>query len=220
MGNQKLPMPLMQPTAAIRRHMIDKKWIIVGGVLIAIIVVVVLGRFLSAGELTIDSNPSGAQVTINQKKVTTPANVKLATGVYTVAISKKGYIDDSQKITIKSHQKTAITFNLVANDQIEPSKAQTLEALTQLPFENDHFRILWHDNNNTIEIVPKIPFASTEPPESYFQNYWDQYEQFGKEGIQWLEKNQLGNDILNRYQITIVWWGKEWWPEGKTAPSL
>ncbi|MEI6039930.1 MAG: hypothetical protein WCP93_01105 [Candidatus Berkelbacteria bacterium] len=118
----------------------------------------------------------------------------------------------------------SIVFIVVKNNikqaQNSPSKPVTLTQLDQFPVENDNFRITYNNQNNTLTIVPKIPFDTTDSPEYFLSTYWKDYTNHGKEALSWLNTHNVNQQFRTNYGIEINWWAQEWWPNGVTAPTL
>ena len=199
----------------------SKRFIIVIGIVTLIVLTVLLGRYLSAGKLIVNTTPSGATIEINKNKYTSPATIKLIKGTYNILVSKDGYINETRKVSIKSKKTIILDINLVDLKNTETINPHVLEAiLKSLPFENDNVRIIWNNSKAAVEIIPKIPWGNDFPPETYFQNNWEDYNNFGKEGLQLLEDKELGKQYRDENNIGVLWWGQEWWPENVNTPSL
>jgi len=97
--------------------------------------------------------------------------------------------------------------------QVIPNPVQ-LSQLNQLPVETEEFRITYNLDQNTLTIVPKIPFDSSQAPQLFFKKYWSQYQTYGQNALKWLNEHQMDKIFRETYGVKLIWWGEEWWPEG------
>ena len=97
-----------------------------------------------AGQLSIDSNPHGAQVTIDGKNTAvTPFNVStLLPGHHTITISKAGYASETRTIDVTSGSKSVISVQLAATT--------ATVAITSDPAGAQ----VWMDGQDTGKITP------------------------------------------------------------------
>jgi flagellar basal body-associated protein FliL len=94
-----------------------------------------------------------------------------------------------------------------------------LAQFNQFPVKNNDYRITYDSGANTLTIVPNIPFDVTQAPQYFLQTYWNQYQNYGKEALIWLDTHQMDQSFRTNYGVQIIWWGQEWWPAGQTAPK-
>lgn len=92
-------------------------------------------------------------------------------------------------------------------------------AVGKLPVDTAHFRIDIIFDAAEMTIVPNIPFTAQNAPQYFFKTYWQDYERYGHEALSWLENNNLGKKVRQKYHIKIQWWGQEWWPKGAKSPE-
>ena len=95
-----------------------------------------------------------------------------------------------------------------------PTSPSELAQFKQLPTENDHFKITYDASQNSLTIVPKIPFDSSEAPATFFQQYWTGYQNYAYEALDWLSAHQMDQTFRTNFGVKIIWWGQEWWPAG------
>ncbi|HEY1074676.1 MAG TPA: hypothetical protein VGE59_03190 [Patescibacteria group bacterium] len=81
--------------------------------------------------------------------------------------------------------------------------------------EQDHFRIMYDYENESYQIVPYINFGPDLSPREQLKTQWTTYEVYAKEAIAYLKAQ--GADTK---KLPVMWWAKEWWPEGKALDSL
>jgi hypothetical protein len=166
--------------------------------------------------LKITSEPSRIEIYIGNKreKYQTPVTIPMAPGKYTIWGAKTGYETAQQQVAVKRGQTNNLHIQL--KKAIEPPEGAPLNPPTQpkiknLPFETDHFRVDWDENNQKYLLVPNIPFTAFEAPQVQIKNNWNLYEKYAKEALEWLKKQGVTPTKNN-----IEWWAEEWWPEGKT----
>lgn len=89
---------------------------------------------------------------------------------------------------------------------------EVTDLIRQLPQETDHYTVSYQSSNNSLLIVPKIPFSSAEGPRIQVERNWNLYVQYAKEATDWLKSQQVTpNDF------PIEWWLQDWWPAGKSV---
>jgi len=192
-------------------HKTKKIFLIVAGTLALLILVAAL--FGSSGTLSATSTPTPIKVKINNTEYQTPFTTRLRTGEYKVEATKENYMPIETTIIIRPFSKTEINFPMVSTDN-EDIEYADIEALAKLPYDEEHFGLDYIPDVRVLEVIPRIPFDSSAPPEWFFNEYWSDYENYGKEALQWLEQNGLGQKVREENQITIKWWGQDLWPAG------
>lgn len=199
-----------------------KQFLAIFGTLALILVVYLLTRYFVKGELVVNTEPSGATITIDdEKNYSSPLVIKLPQGKHTISAYKDGYVESLEIINIKGKDKVTINFKLIDEKFVEGTAAERLAAIyTKLPVTTDHFEITWNDPTLKISIQPVLPTSSSLSDEEAVKQYWNEYTTYGKEALQWLEENSLDQNVRNENGIEIEWWGKDYWPENATEPSL
>jgi hypothetical protein len=146
-----------------------------------------------------------------------PKKLSLEPGFYTIYLYKEKFepVQKSFEVIKNKNVELKLTLKPVEEERTEAETQMGSPIAKKLPHETEHFRIEYHSEDNSYFIVPKIPFTSSEAPQTEFEKNWNNYLAWGKEALQWLKEQNLNPDY-----ISIIWWGEDWWPEGAKAPSL
>ena len=170
----------------------------------------------------ISSKPDHIEVYIKNKEYRTPCQIRLKPGKYDIFGCQIKY-DTYRRTHQLKKGKNKIQINLVLSTEIEPPEGappgKLLEWQTfNLPFENNHFYINLNGDKYGkygLIIIPNFDFKMGDNPNEVFAKGWPTYEKYGKEALAWLNKKGLSRAQIKAKNITISWWGQEWWPEGK-----
>lgn len=177
--------------------------------------ILIYGIFFDKGTLEINAQPTEISVQVKNKSYTTPFSIKLREGNYKILATKDGFKDQETTIRVKPFKTTKLYFDMISHSVIEPTKFTIPDAVEQLPVATDQFRIYFTYDTNTLTIVPNIQVGN-ENPLTFMEKKWDTYTRDAQAALTWLENHGLGKDIRSKNSIEIEWWGKEFWPQGKS----
>lgn len=165
------------------------------------------------GILVIVTDPAGASIALlNGTKLTSPATLKA--GTYTVVAKKNGFYDEADIVTVKPGKTTKIKLEL--GSRIEPTNTSVPEIIGRLPFENKYFYAKYDWEKRQIFIIPTFDdFKMGENPNDKMAKEWPTYERNAKAALCWFNANGLSKARMKVKGISLEWYNREWWPEGK-----
>lgn len=195
---------------------LNLKFLIITIVTLFVTAIIIL--ILLPGRLVVETTPTDSKIFINYNEYKPFSTIRLKKDKYQINIQRENYIGETRDVEISPFKKIVLQVTLIPSNTFY--EYPDLEILGKFPIEEDHFRIIYVPDINTITIVPKIPFDSTNPPEYFLETYWQDYEKYAKEALDWMNKNGLTKEILIKNKIKSEWWGQELWPEGATEPKI
>jgi hypothetical protein len=187
-------------------------------IVIAVIVVIILviGIFLipiltrGQGNITINTIPEGANITIDGKSYKSPAKLtEISGGSHKIKIMKEGFKIREDEIFIRKNDTTEITLRLYTNE-VTPTvlhvailnaekQLSDLQKLIQfLPFGNIKFHVEHQAVGGQPSVVITLYAILNKP--SQYESYKKQIKQYGAEALKWIESKGIDTENLD-----IIW---------------
>lgn len=135
--------------------------------------------------LKIKTNPSNANIKIDDKKKgVSPKNIKVSKGEHTLIISKNGFLDHLEELEIKQREIKEINIDLV------PDLAE------YLPENNADFKIEYGEENGykTGFVISLYAILNND---SQLEYYNEQLKIFKKEALEWLQNKGVDTEKTN-----------------------
>lgn len=193
-----------------------KKILITAAVIIILIIAFEIFFQTRKTTVNITSDPVNIEVDIGQSIYQTPTTIKIKPGKYRVWGLKEKYLTYDKFNKFYYGKENNLYIKLEVDPEPEPTEGapppgyvEKKPQIKNLPYENNHFRILWDIAYNKYIIVPKIPFGPEDAPVETMRNNWNQYQQYSKEALDWMK-----NQGVTPSKDNIIWWMQDFWPEG------
>ena len=194
----------------------NRKIFVAGLIAILLIAGVAITKKLRGSLLVTSFSDGAVTVVVDGRAYQTPVSIRLKAGEYTITAFAPGKETQTYRVVLKSKEIESLVIDLpesfkALSDLFPTDTAAKLYPLIYaLPYDTDHFSIVFKPTTKSFLIAPKITIGQGENPLEEFARQWATYEQFALEALDFIRSNEVDPKTL-----TIEWLYQEFWPEGK-----